>query len=90
MRDNIKCPYCRGEPSYYIEHWEGLSIVFDAGSFDSYGTLDPGNPYRVSAVCADCGRVWRLRGVSQVTDIAGGAAALGDRTAEFSKKSKKI
>jgi hypothetical protein len=66
----IKCPKCGGEPRILREIWEGHTIAFEYadGKRGREGMLGDGMPYEVRAEC-DCGHVWKLRGVLQITSI---------------------
>jgi hypothetical protein len=58
-------------PDSYTELWEGHSIEFSVdalGNPEDNGVLVEGAPYAVEAICR-CGHRWRLRGVTQITDI---------------------
>ena len=65
-----KCPKCKSTPESYTEMWTNHAINFDAkcGVPDEIGYLSDGHPYCVYANC-ECGHSWRLRGVSQITDL---------------------
>ncbi|MDR2782553.1 MAG: hypothetical protein LBB48_01690 [Treponema sp.] len=67
----IKCSKCGGAPSFYKEIWSGAVMMFDAETFESYGNEDYGDPYCVQAICGKCGHIWRIRGITQITDIPG-------------------
>lgn len=67
----IKCPKCYQSPTGYDEIWAGHWIQFGAdasGAPSAKGELMEGQPVGVKAVCG-CGHVWRLRGVTCVTDL---------------------
>jgi hypothetical protein len=68
----IRCPKCGKAPTQYIEYWAGFCISFDVtpeGLPEEEGWMtNDGNPYRVSAKC-QCGHIWNLRGVLQITDL---------------------
>jgi hypothetical protein len=69
MRKKIKCPKCGGAPVEYVELWQGASITFDAKTFESFSGGDYGDPYCVQATCGCCGHIWRLHGITQITEI---------------------
>ncbi len=71
--DVPRCPRCRKPPVRYVEWWDGFTMSFDtrAGVPESEGYKHDGYPSgKVVAECA-CGHEWRVRGVSQVTQLAG-------------------
>jgi hypothetical protein len=66
-----KCPKCGSTPTSYLEMWTAHGIQFDAddqGVPDAEGYMVDGNPDYVQANC-DCGHSWRLRGISQITEL---------------------
>jgi hypothetical protein len=66
-----RCPECHSIPIRYTEFWRNHSISFDArpdGGAEEIGVLNEGSPYCVLATCK-CGNGWRLRGVTQITDL---------------------
>lgn len=73
------CPRCRGKVAYYNESWTA-SIEFDADRNgwpivepDQYAArnCNAGDPVNVEAVCGRCGHYWKLRKVTQITDVSG-------------------
>lgn len=71
MSEPRRCPRCRNLPSVYIEMWAGHTIEFDAdenGRPEAEGYLREGEPHHVEARCR-CGHMWRLRGVTQITEL---------------------
>jgi hypothetical protein len=74
-----RCPKCNGQPSRFVEHWAGHSIVFDAtadGAPEAEGHCDTNSdPTHVEAICA-CGYRWKLKGVIQITDVRPKALAV--------------
>ena len=72
IADKIKCPKCKSAPAYLEEFWVDHSIQFDindAGEISEVGILCPGVPSHVVAVCDSCEHTWRLRNVSQITEL---------------------
>jgi hypothetical protein len=68
-----KCPKCKSKNLQLIELWTH-SITWDqteeaGGLTSTEGDLNPGDPYRVDALCKQCNYAWRLRGVTQITDL---------------------
>jgi hypothetical protein len=66
-----KCPKCRSVNLQLSEQWT-YSISWDqdqAGLMSKTGDAEPGDPYCVEAKCKNCGHGWRLRGISQITDL---------------------
>lgn len=71
-----RCPRCRNIPSVYVEMWSGHTIEFYADAYgcpEGEGYLREGEPSHVEARCR-CGYRWRLRGVTQITELRGGEA----------------
>jgi hypothetical protein len=70
IRRGIVCPKCRKEPIQLVEHWTGHIIEFSVknGMVDQEGNKEMGDPDHVVAVCG-CGHTWRVRGISQITEI---------------------
>lgn len=67
------CPKCNKPVIRYIEIWIGHSVEFCLnesinGEFP-HGNLEPGDPDHVEGHCDNCGHIWRLRGVSQISDL---------------------
>lgn len=72
MRTPIRCPQCRSISLELIELWKDHSIIWqqdDQGLISSKGILEPGNPYRVEAECRDCKHTWKVRRITQITDL---------------------
>lgn len=67
----IKCPKCGGSPDSFLELYRdhGISFYMEDGKLEREGILEPGEPYKVEALCGTCGHQWRLRGVMQITDL---------------------
>ena len=72
MKNIPRCSKCNKPPSSYTELWNGHSIEFlvdENGLIEEDGNLEPGDPCCVFAEC-DCGHSWKLRGVSQITQLS--------------------
>ena len=65
------CPKCKGKELVLTELWRNHSIEFtySDGKVEAANSLEPGDPYKVDAICSKCGHGWTLRGVTQITDI---------------------
>lgn len=65
-----KCPKCKSPPIFFTEVWKNSTIQFEVtdGKIEEVGYKEPGEPYCVEATCS-CGHRWRLRGVTQITDL---------------------
>ena len=68
----IKCPRCKSEEIELIEIWNGSSISFMLEGMmvdlnDGYKAY--GYPVRVEAKCTDCEHQWKLRNITQITDL---------------------
>jgi hypothetical protein len=72
MKNIPKCPDCGNEPISYHEILDGFSTTFDvsprSGFLEVEGYHEMGFPVHVLAEC-DCGKTWRLRGVTQITEV---------------------
>ena len=67
----IRCPKCGSRPDHYREFYSKMGTEFDArsdGTPEPVGFHFEGLPRSVLAVCGQ-GHHWRLRGVSQITDL---------------------
>ena len=66
-----KCPKCKDTPYCLTELWNGHTIEFTItdGEISQDGVQEVGFPCGVIANCK-CGHFWRLRGITQITDIA--------------------
>lgn len=66
----MKCSKCRSKNLYFTELWKDHSIEFDIvdGKLEGY-SMEPGYPYKVEATCKECGHSWRLRGITQITEL---------------------
>ncbi len=67
-----RCPKCGGLPGEYQEVWNGHGLSFDAdakGRPEQVGYTYEGSPDHVLACCAKCGHGWRLKGVTQITEV---------------------
>ena len=65
------CPKCRGPIAYYTEVWNSFAIEFEAvgGIPEKKGTTIIGDPAWVEATCSLCLHHWRLRGITQITEL---------------------
>jgi hypothetical protein len=73
-RKMITCPKCKsnGDKINLVEHWSDHVIEFEQnqdGTINPYGYLRDGSPYKVVAECFNCRHRWRLRGISQITNL---------------------
>lgn len=67
-----RCPKCGGSIQWYTEVWTGHVIDFDAGEDgepEPTGFLNEGSPDHVQATCGKCHHKWKLRGVTQITEL---------------------
>jgi hypothetical protein len=63
------CPKCRKKPIAYKEFWiNGMEYDSNNGVPSEVGYLFSGYPIYVQATC-ECGHIWRLKKVIQITDI---------------------
>lgn len=79
MARKVKCPKCRStRPESYTEMWTDHGISFDAmdGVPSEEGWMQEGNPSYVVAHCG-CGHIWRLKGISQITELRAAARNKG-------------
>jgi hypothetical protein len=72
----IACPKCKSNGTSIVltEFWRDSLVEFDQqenGALPEEGVLKEGNPYEVRGWCLDCGKRWKLRGVMQVSQLAG-------------------
>lgn len=70
----IKCPKCRAKGSSVAlnELWNGGGLHFDQnddGSISDKGIVSEGGPVGVEGICLSCGHIWKIRGVSQITEL---------------------
>lgn len=77
-----RCPKCKadGENIILREHWTDHVIEFVQnadGTVQPEGILREGSPAMVRGVCACCGHRWKLRGVSQITELVRGESDAG-------------
>ena len=65
------CPRCRKADLTLTELWRGHSVQFSYkdGKIVGKGNLEVGDPYKVEAFCNDCNHEWRLKRVTQISDI---------------------
>ena len=64
------CPKCKSSDLILTELWKNHSIQWHLnGETLGKGNAEPGDPYRVEAFCNECNHEWRLRGVTQITDV---------------------
>lgn len=69
----VKCK-CKADGSDILLHefWKNHSIEFqqlDSGKVEREGILQNGSPYMVQAFCMRCRRRWKLRGVTQISEL---------------------
>ena len=72
MKSVPRCPKCRSFPNEYMEVWTKHGLSFDAddtGKPSEEGYCSTGRPDYVIASCRKCGHAWRLKGVTQITEI---------------------
>lgn len=69
----IRCPKCRSMPDSFKEIWNYSGITW---SVSSEGLPEKvtghdlgGDPAGVEATCGKCGHFWKIRNVSQITDL---------------------
>ena len=68
----IKCPKCKKRVNMFCEIWDGAQIEFTTSEdkyFKPVGHLQTGDPSAVIGNCSNCGHSWKLRGVTQITDL---------------------
>jgi hypothetical protein len=67
----IKCPKCGAAPKMLTEEWTGSGIQREVinGMLDDVGEKFYGRPCGVNARCSNCDHGWRLRGVTQITEV---------------------
>lgn len=65
-----RCPKCKGAPSSYTEVWENY-LEFNAvnGIPEEEGYLHPGHATSVKAHCSKCGHNWKLKMITQITEL---------------------
>ena len=64
------CPKCKSSDLILTELWKNHSIQWHLnGETLGKGNAEPEDPYRVEAFCNECNHEWRLRGVTQITDV---------------------
>jgi len=69
----LKCPKCRKQNLFLSEVWDGNGIWFtvkDGVMPDEADDHFQGAPVYVRALCTDCRHEWRVRGASEVADLA--------------------
>lgn len=66
------CPKCKSTDLILTEVWENHSYHFfyKNGDIVGKGVLEPGDPYKVKALCNDCYHKWCLDGVTQISEIS--------------------
>lgn len=73
----IRCRNCKAQGSDIVlqEIWAGDAMEFcqnDDGSIDTDGILlQNSDPVAVKAICTACHHGWKLRGVTQITNLVG-------------------
>lgn len=64
------CPKCKSSDLILTELWINHSIQWHLnGETLGKGNAEPGDPYKVKAFCNECNHEWRLRGVTQISDV---------------------
>lgn len=72
MKHKPRCPKCGGAPNEYREVWDKAGISFDAdeaGRPADEGYAYEGYPTSVLASCGKCSWCWKLKGVTQITEV---------------------
>lgn len=66
------CPKCKSSDLTLTELWKNHSVQFyyKNGEIVGKGNLEPGDPYKVEAFCNDCSHEWRLKGITQISDVS--------------------
>ena len=84
QRKTIKCPKCRSIPESFMEFWKNHTISFGVtdGKVDEMGYLDVGEPDYVEANCT-CGHYWKLKGISQITEVHKILGSIDNRDPDF-------
>jgi hypothetical protein len=80
LKRRLRCPKCRKAPRQIVEYIVGASVfdVLEDGAVrDGEGIHEPGGYFKVEAKCG-CGHRWRLKGVTQVTDLDDPTAGTGE------------
>jgi len=66
-----KCPKCKSFPCYLFENWNNFQLQFETENGlavgDGYSNI--GMPTGVIAECGNCGHVWKLKGITQISEI---------------------
>ena len=69
-----KCPLCHSLIDQFQEMWRDADIFFETDK-DGYPNEQKGilegrrEPYAVYGICRECRYRWKLRGVTQITDL---------------------
>ena len=66
------CPKCKGTDLHLKEVWTGHYVNFDYknGIILGKGNLECGDPYKVVAFCNNCYHEWRLKGITQISEVS--------------------
>jgi Zn finger protein HypA/HybF involved in hydrogenase expression len=75
---DCRCPKCKSRSMSFKEHWHcSIEFIVTNGWLDrANGNMHPdGDPYKVTATCAECNHRWTIRGASQITDVCVDAGA---------------
>lgn len=67
----LRCSGCKSTDLYLKEVWQGNYITFnyEDGKITGKGNLEAGNPTKVVACCNNCSKEWKIKGVTQITDL---------------------
>lgn len=73
VKSKVKCRRCKSnEHIILIELWKNATIEWEQinGEFDiKDGSLNPGDPYKVEAICKKCNYAWTLKGINQINHV---------------------
>lgn len=71
FKSNIKCPHCKST-NLYLNEWVECTTQFHqvGGVVDTTDTNnEPGNTFKVTAECEECGHIWRVRNMVNMVSI---------------------
>ena len=67
----VQCPKCGSKTLLLVENWNnGIQFEYNDGLVHHEGVMVEGAPLSVEASCQDCEHTWKLRGVTQIREIA--------------------